>query len=374
MNIFPAVDPIPIPAPVWLFKALHIVTLALHFVSVEMLLGGLLVATWLNFLGARGGHNPASALRLNTSSSLARRMPVVMTYVINLGVPPLLFAQVLYGPALYTSSVLIGVYWIAVIFLLMACYWLLYRFAAASEAGRAGWWLGLGAWLIAGVIARIYSTNMTLMLRPEVWGTMYSNTAMGIHLPPVDATLTPRWLFMLAGGFTIAGLWLVWLSGRKSLEDSVRSHLATIGGRLAVVMGIVQVAVAFWVLREQPEAVRTGLADYPFYQVAGYAWLIVMVLVLLVGTWTGFGKARAGQASWLCLALGVAAMLSMTTYRDGIRDVTLLSKGFDVWQRTVVTNWSVVGLFLITFVAGLGGVAWLLSVVMRAKPVSEKVV
>ncbi len=28
-----------------------------------------------------------------------------MTYVINLGVPPLLFAQVLYGRAIYTSSV-----------------------------------------------------------------------------------------------------------------------------------------------------------------------------------------------------------------------------------------------------------------------------
>ena len=31
-------------------------------------------------------------------------------------------------------------------------------------------------------------------------------------------------------------------------------------------------------------------------------------------------------------------------YRDGVRDLTLLSKGFDVWNRTVVTNWGVVGL------------------------------
>jgi len=33
---------------------------------------------------------------------------MVMTFVINLAVPPLLFAQVLYGRALYTSSVLIA--------------------------------------------------------------------------------------------------------------------------------------------------------------------------------------------------------------------------------------------------------------------------
>jgi hypothetical protein len=44
MQAFPAVDPIPLPAPIWLFRLLHIVTLALHFVAVEMLLGGLLLA------------------------------------------------------------------------------------------------------------------------------------------------------------------------------------------------------------------------------------------------------------------------------------------------------------------------------------------
>ncbi len=65
----------------------------------------------------------------------------------------------------------------------------------------------------------------------------------------------------------------------------------------------------------------------------------------------------------------------MTLYRDGIRDATLLSKGFDVWQRTVVTNWSVVVLFLVLFVAGLGVVGWLISVVARAQktPVAKVV-
>ncbi len=48
MNPFPAVDPIPLPAPVWLLKLLHIVTLSLHFVAVEMLLGGLLLAVLLS--------------------------------------------------------------------------------------------------------------------------------------------------------------------------------------------------------------------------------------------------------------------------------------------------------------------------------------
>jgi hypothetical protein len=48
MNPYPAVDPIPLPAPMWLLKLLHIVTLSLHFVAVEMLLGGLLLAVLLS--------------------------------------------------------------------------------------------------------------------------------------------------------------------------------------------------------------------------------------------------------------------------------------------------------------------------------------
>jgi hypothetical protein len=37
----------------------------------------------------------------------------------------------------------------------------------------------------------------------------------------------------------------------------------------------------------------------------------------------------------------------------------------------VVTNWWVVGLFLVLFVAGLGVIGWLISVVARSKKVME---
>ena len=88
MPVFPAVDPIPLPAPVWLLKLLDILTLSLHFVAVEVLLGGLLIAVTLSFF--RGFPHA-----LITSRALARRLTIVMTFVINLGVPPLLFAQVM---------------------------------------------------------------------------------------------------------------------------------------------------------------------------------------------------------------------------------------------------------------------------------------
>jgi hypothetical protein len=82
-------------------------------------------------------------------------------------------------------------------------------------------------------------------------------------------------------------------------------------------------------------------------------------------------RVSAGWLSWASVLLAVLVEILFTVYRDGVRDLTLLSKGYDVWDRVVVTNWSVVGLFLVLFVVGLGVIGWLISVVARAKKVME---
>ena len=367
MQSFPVVDPIPLPAPIWLLKLLHIVTLALHFVAVEMLLGGLLLAVLLSLF--RG--SPASMV---AARALARRLTVVMTFVINLAVPPLLFAQVLYGRALYTSSVLIGLYWIAIIGLLMLTYWLLYRFTGRLEAGKSAWWVGLSAWLLAGCIARLLSTNMTLMLRPEVWRKMYSASAMGAYLPTGDPTLTPRWLLMLAGGLFIGGLWLIYLAGRSTFTAEEKQFVAALGGKVAAVFGIVYLVAGVWAASVQPAVVKSMLvtppAGYEFYKyfgLAGYGWLALVVVAVLLAAIAGFGRVTARWMSIAVVHLAVLIELTLVVYRDGERDLSLLASGYNVWDRAVETNWWVVGLFLVLFVAGLGVIGWLVSVVARSK-------
>jgi len=90
-----------------------------------------------------------------------------------------------------------------------------------------------------------------------------------------------------------------------------------------------------------------------------------------VGAIAGFGKIASGWLGWAGVLVAVLVEIMLTVYRDGVRDVTLLSKGYDVWDRVVVTNWSVVGLFLVLFVAGLGVIGWLVSVVARAQKTME---
>ena len=133
-------------------------------------------------------------------------------------------------------------YWISIIVMLTLTYWLLYQFTARLEAGKSAWWVGLSAWLLAGCVARMLSTNMTLMLRPEVWRDMYSASALGGYLPTGDPTLEPRWLLMMAGGLFIGGLWLVYLAGRSTFTADEKHFVAGLGGKIAVAFGLLYLA------------------------------------------------------------------------------------------------------------------------------------
>lgn len=365
---FPNVDPIPIPAPVWLMKGLGLLTLALHFFAVQILIGSLLAVCYLSMRGRAA----KSETTLTAAAVVARRLPIVMTYVINLGVPPLLFAQVLYGRALYTSSVLMAVPWIAVIFLVMGCYWLLYRIADRTSKGEPAIWHALGALLLAAGVGQIYSFNMTLMLRPEVWQQMYANTATGLQTPPHDPTMMPRWLFVMTGGLIVGGLWIAIHANLKTLSDETKSLLLRFGSALAVAGVLVQIVTGIIVHSSQPAAVQAGLQT-GFYQGSAGIWLVGSVLTLLLAVFQVTRKVPSALLSWsaaVCAFLGIAGAV---LYRDGIRDVTLMTKGFDVWNRHEASNWSVIGLFLLLFVVGLGTIWWLLMVMKQAKPVAEEV-
>jgi hypothetical protein len=212
------------------------------------------------------------------------------------------------------------------------------------------------------------------MLRPEVWRDMYSASAAGIYLPPADPTITPRWLMMMAGGLFIGGLWLVYLAGRSTFTAGEKKFAAGLGGKVAALFGVVYLAAGIWAASVQPDVVKAGLhshALYKFSGFAGYGWLALVAVGVVAAAVAGFGRISAGWLGWVGALVALLIEITLVVYRDGVRDLTLLSKGYDVWDRVVVTNWWVVGLFPVLFVAGLGVIGWLISVVARAKTVME---
>jgi len=367
-DLFPALDPIPLPAPVWLLKSLHLLLLSLHFVAVQLLLGGLMVA----FVWSLIGHLRKDAQCRAASGEVAGYLPVIVTYVVNLGVPPLLFTQVLYGVALYTSTILIGAYWISVIFLLIAMYYMLYAITRRGASGRAWWFLALASLLIVLGIAKIYATTMTLMLRPEVWQAMYRASAHGTLSPPHDPTLLPRWTFMVCAALTVAGAALVVLSKRRILSAERSDFYAARGGLLALLGAPLWIAAGLWVWHTQPAAVTHLLAGHALYPAVGLAWLVCAALLGVFGL---LAVVRKGQLPVL-LAVGLAliAILADATaviFRDGIRDVTLIGKGFNLWGQPLEMNLQVLAIFGVLLVLGLAVLGWLIAVMARAQPATE---
>lgn len=330
---YPHVDPIPIPAPVWLMKALSLLTLTLHFFAVQLLIGSLVAVVYFS-IKAKGGKDGASSL---AALAVARRLPIIMTFVINLGVPPLLFAQVLYGRALYTSTVLIAVQWISVIALVMACYWLLYRIGDRTLAGKSAHWHAGGALVLAALVGHIYATAMTLMLKPEIWQGMYAKTASGLQMPPHDPTLEPRLMFVLIGGLLVGGLWLTLHSKLQTITEEAGALLRRTGGLFAVIGAIGELGVGFWAYSVQPAEVQAGLHS-TFYLVSEGVWGIGFVLAL-VGAAVLLGTKANSLLLSIVGALGAfLGIAGAVIVRDGIRDVTLLQKGYDVWKRVEYSN------------------------------------
>lgn len=363
MDLMPALDPIPLPAPVWLFKLLHVVTLALHFGAVHLMVGGLFFATLWSFIG----HRRKDPLLIDAANATSRRLPVVMAYVVNLGIPPLLFAQVLYGRALYTSSVLIGVYWLSVVFLVMFAYFLLYMMAKRAEGSKAFGWIGLFAIIAVMKVGYIYSTNMTLMLRPEEWTELYRTNPLGTHLAAGPATL-PRWAYMMIGSLGACGIGFLLLGIHNKVEEATRVFLTRWGGRFLAGFTAVQLLMGIVVFRIQPEAVRGAMMDSGYYLTVTALW--ALTALALIGAGVLASKQSAAPAwPWAAAAggAGLVNILSMAAFRDGIRDVTLLQNGYDVWARAVSTNWLTVGLFLLLFVGVIVSMAWLGRVVFQAK-------
>ena len=364
VHTFPSPDPIPLPAPVLIFKLLHITVLSLHFVAVYLVLGGLLVGALWNLFG-RARQNQAM---VSGSNEIIGCLPTTMTYLINLGIPPLLFAQVLYGSFLYTSSVLMGVYWISVIFLVILAYSSMYAGNSRADNGRSWWALGFLALILGVGIAKIYSSNMTLMLRPGVWLEMYRAHPHGQFLPSGDPTIIPRWLFMLAGSLTVGGLGLVVLGIWKKHSSEVKSLMVGHGGLVALIGIAAQTALAFRVFATQPEAVRTQLAASAIYHPLALVWLGLAGVVLALAFVAMVRREKAtGLLSWTAGLVSVLLTAATTTYRDGIRDTTLLLNGFDVWNQKVVENWPIITLFLVSFVVGVIILIWLISVALKAK-------
>ena len=230
------------------FQFLLLLTFPVHLLAMNAMVGGLAIGVVQHFKGG--------PVRLRLAHRLAILLPLVIAFAVNFGVAPLLFSQVLYGHLFYTSSILMGPFWLAIIPVLILAYYgaYLYDFRFRQLAG-AGRWLALVILLVLLAIGFLFVNNMLLMILPERFAAYFSN--MGGSLPAADhPVLLPRYLHMMTGAVAVGGLFVA-LAGRfqADRDPELAAQARDVGLQTFFWGTAVNVLNGLWFLLAQPREI-----------------------------------------------------------------------------------------------------------------------
>jgi hypothetical protein len=353
-----AVSLIPAPDAItvhwfWLHLLLTLTTF-LHFIAMNIMLGSGFIAFTVPFW--RGN----DVLGLN--AHIAKTLPYSIAFTINLGVAPLLFLQVLYGQFLYTSSILMAVYWLSIVGMLIVSYYAAYVYRLIDDRGGMGrLFVGASLLLLLGV-SFLFCNNVSIMQLPEVW-TKYFSDRTGWLLNISDPTLIPRYLHFLASAVAIGGLGIaLYFEIRKRRGATDGDEWIKLGCNWFTLATMINFGFGFWFLGALPETAYdpSTLAGKMFFImiVGSVATIIPSVAYAQIG--------RIIPASIWALV----TILLMTLARDILR-LTYLKPYFSLPDLPYIPQYSPFIVFLLAFVGCIYLVGWMLKTVWNVKEVAK---
>jgi hypothetical protein len=336
----------------WLHLLLTLTTF-LHFVAMNFMLGAGFIAFAAPFW--RGN----DILPLN--AHIAKTLPYSIAFTINLGVAPLLFLQVLYGQFLYTSSVLMAVYWLSIVGLLIISYYAAYVYRLIDDkSGLGRLFIGAAFLLLLGV-AFLFSNNASIMQMPEVWSRYFSDRT-GWLLNFNDPALIPRYLHFIASAVAIGGLGIaLYFEIRKRRGATDGDEWIKLGSNWFMVATIINFGFGFWFLGALPEAA------YDPATLKGKIFFI-MIVGSVVTIIPSIAYAQAGKII-PATVWALATILLMTLARDVLR-LTYLKPYFSLSDLPRVPQYSPFIVFLLAFVGAIYLVGWMLKKVWNTKEVA----
>ena len=352
-SMVPTIDPNPLPAPYWLFKTLLLVTFLLHILAMNFMLGGAFLAVVARFT------SKGKEFRNRIFLDLAKKIPVFLAATITIGIAPLLFVQAIYGQYFYTSTILIAWPWFLLLVLLVFAYYGFYyvTYNGQRRPGPAGVVLLVSLALVL-VIAFIQSTNVTLMQTPSHWAAKYFASPTGWSNNLSDPTLIPRYLHFVTSAIAVGGILLVLLAyARWNKDREYASYLFQYGGKSFMYATMAQFIIGAWFLISIPRNFRMiFMGDSPLASVLFLVGILATIAAIFLMS-NAIRKQNIRVAAYGVSGLLAVVMITMIVMRDILRDA-YLEPYFHPHQFAVKTQWAVLPVFLVLFIAGVG--LWLL--------------
>lgn len=353
----PSPDPLGFPVPAWILQALSYLTLTLHLSAVHFTIGGALLLLWTRMRKGAGYEGVARFL--------GSGLPLGVSYIITMGIPPLLFVQVLYGQLFYSSSVLIGAFWIQVIPALILAYaGFYYHKLQRDTRPLLQGIVVLVSMLLLLYIGYIYVNNFTLLMSPDKWTQLYSGAPGGGHLHHGEPTVHPRFLLFLASSFGVVGLALIWRGvflSRWGLAE-MGQHSRSAGFRTFLLSPLLWVIAVIGVYAARPEdmgaMLSSGLAPKILVAIGVIGGIVASVCAYLA---VSRSELRYPLISSLAMIVLTA---SMVVFRDLVR-IRELGSHWTLSSVPVNAQW---GMFLLFLAALVGGIVLLVVLCMKVFP------
>lgn len=361
LNTIPQADPIALPAPPALLWALLILMFFLHMLPMNFVLGGSIIGAVARFRASK--HEDSRRL----AAWIGRMMPPMVSVTVTFGVAALLFLQVLYGRLFFSSAIVLGWFWFAVVPILIVAYYGTYVISYRGEkSGGATVAIAAVVALLFVSIAFIYSNNMTLSLRPETMHALHRAGADAAHLNLGDPTLIPRYLHMLLGAIAVSGM-VIAVLGRSALKHDERHAIwAMRHGAIWFVMPTVfNFLAGLWWLGTLPREVILRFAGKSVLAIVSLSLGSLLGLVACVAMVMAMNSPKpqrfVGTGLWTLLG----CLFLMVVARDEVRKGMLGIAGFEP-TSWVAPQWGVIAVFALLLVAGLATTIWMVSLLLRA--------
>ncbi len=343
-SLIPTADTI--PAPSWVFIVLEQLLFLLHIILVNAVLGGALIILFKRISG-KDDENVK-----NWHLPVAKKLPVMVALGINLGIPPLLFLQVVFGNLFYTSSVLMAVYWIIIIPLLILAYYGMYihigKFGKSPLFSKLSL---LTAVLIILYIGFMLVTNNSLMEQPEKWTTYFENRG-GTILNLSNPAFFPRYLHFVAASVAIGGLLYSVIYYFKKDEPEIKDKKIKGALQIFAVGTAVQIVVGFWFLLSIPQ---DFIPQFMGQNLVATLFLMLGILAGIGALVTGF----MGKFKPTVIQLSIT-LIAMIITRYNLR-MMYLADNFQLSELKLAPQYGILILFLVVLLVGLGAIAYMLK-------------
>ncbi len=342
-NLIPTADALTVHWG-WL-QFLLMLTFPLHLFAMNAMLGSALAAFISHLLPGRQYRELAH--------QLAKALPFLVAFTVNLGVAPLLFVNVIYGHLLYSSTVLMGLFWLGVIPLVIVAYYLAYIYDFSfKKLGNIAIFGIFAVLILLMSVGFIFTNNMTMMISPASWSRWF-NTPGGTLLNLADPALLSRYIHLMTGSLAVGGLFTAVYSVTFLKRDrEVAKAGLKLGMQLFTWLTALQLLVGIWFLITLPSEILKRFMGGNNLATGLLAVGVVLAIATLV---TGY-KQKVMATLWLTLPL----VYVMSFMRDSIR-TGYLAQYFDMTKVPTNVQWSPLTFFLATLVFGLIVIVWMLS-------------